>query len=455
MSEVTVAWGRDTPQARYALDVLLSLLGTTARPVADGGPATLGYGTSAAVVVPAGRQDGWDDPNPAVTSIATLPVLHRPGETPRPATEVDLGFDVLYASYACLTAPWEQVDPQNSVGTPIAAESWLARNHLLEEPLVHRYADSLGALLRGAGVPIRKREPALVLTHDVDEQFAHLFGIRESLVRLGRELRRGRPSALRRAAGLTRRLAARSRNETNERWGEWQRLLGEWDGVATFFVASFNLFDRGARRFDVAYDVRRPEVAREFRALADAGAEVGIHFSLQANASAEQVARERQRLEDALGLEIRSARHHWWSLGPDPVRTLRFHAKAGMSVDCSLGFNDRPGFRRGIAAPFRPFDRETESPLPLVCLPTTVMDRALFDGTRSFDEALESLRSLYRRTVEAGGAFVLDWHSHVLNPAVGHGAGRGLVEFVAWAREQRAPLRRPLELAAELNGQVA
>lgn len=452
MSEVTVAWGRESPRSRYALDVLLGLLGTTSRDAAAGERATIGYGAAdAAVVVPAGSQEGWDDPSPSVARVDELPVLHRPGEKPRPRTADDLGFDALYAAYACLTAPWEEVDPRNDVGTPLAAEGWPARNGLLEELLVHRYADALGALLADTGVPIRPRTPSLVLTHDVDEQFAHLFGVRESLTRLGRELRRGRPSSVRRAAGLARRVTRHARIDPNDRWAEWLVLLAEWGGAATFFVASYNLFDRGAGRFDVAYDVRRPEVVRELSALADAGAEVGIHFSLQAAVSAEQIARERSRLEEALGLEIRSSRHHWWALGTDPARTLRFHAQAGMRVDCSLGFNDRPGFRRGIAAPFRLFDRQSDTTVPLLCLPTTVMDNALCNAAHSPEEIHESLCSLYRRTAELGGAFVLDWHSHVLNPAIGYGAGLALVEFVHWAIEQGAALRRPLELAAELG----
>jgi hypothetical protein len=452
VGEVTVAWGSESPRSRYALDVLLGLLGTTSRDAAPGERATIGYGAAdAQVLVPAGPQEGWDDPSPALARVDELPVLHRPGQQPRPCAAGDLGFDALYAAYACLTAPWEEVDPQNEVGTPVASGGWPARNGVLEELLVHRYADALGVLLAETGVPIRPRKPSLVLTHDVDEQFGHLFGVRESLTRLGRDLRRGRPSSARRAAGLARRVARHARSDPNDRWAEWLVLLAEWGGAATFFVASYNLFDRGAARFDVAYDIRRPEVADELRALGDAGAEIGIHFSLQAAVSAEQIARERSRLEEALGLEVRSSRHHWWGLGVDPVRTLRFHAEAGMRVDCSLGFNDLPGFRRGIAAPFRVFDRKTGTTVPLLCLPTTVMDNALCNAAHTPEEIQESLCSLYRRTADLGGAFVLDWHSHVLNPAIAYGAGRALVEFVHWALEQGAALRRPLELAAELG----
>ena len=205
-------------------------------------------------------------------------------------------------------------------------------------------------------------------------------------------------------------------------------------------MASYNLFDAGAGRFDVAYDVRRQEVARELGALAEAGAEIGIHFSLQARDSAEQVRRERERLEEALGMPIRSSRHHWWALGERPWRTLRAHAQAAMTIDCSFGFNDLPGFRRGIAAPFRPFDPERQEALPILCLPTTAMDRCASDPA--------TLERLLEICIAAGGVLVLDWHAHVLNPAALPGAREALFHVVRLARERDVRLSTPLALAA-------
>jgi hypothetical protein len=436
---VPVAWGADSPRARYALDVLLRLLGLAARDPAPGERALLAYGPAeAAVQIPAGPQDSWDEPDPTATRVNGLSVVHRPGAVPSSP-----GGDLLFAAYACLTAPWERVDPRNEIGTPSAAGGWLDRHGVLEEPLVHRYADALGSRLSSVGVRSSRREPALVLTHDVDEHFAHLFGVREAWTRFGRELRAGRPSAVRRAAGLVRRLARRRRTDPNDRWDEWRALIAAWRGRTAFFAASYGLFDRGAARFDVAYDVRNPEVARELRSLADAGAELGIHLSLGARQSVDRVRSEINRLRDALGLEIRSSRHHWWGLGDAPWRTLRLLSDAGLRVDCSFGFNDRAGFRRGIAAPFRPFDPEREEPLRILCLPTIAMDRAVVasPGGR------ERLERVLGSCCDAGGALVLDWHAHVLNPAAMPGAREALVATVAEAERRAMPLRTPLELA--------
>jgi hypothetical protein len=437
----------DSPRARYALDVLTNLLDSTWISAAPGDDPDLVYGPGEAI--PAGPQSGWDEPDAHVTRSDGLPIVHRPGAVAaRRSGTGKLGFDALYATYACLTAPWERVDPANEVGTPIAATGFLGRHDLLEVPLVHRYADEVGALV---GRRRRPRRPVVVLTHDVDEHFRHLFAIREAVIRLGRDAAHLRPASVRRAAGLVRRVAEGRRPDPNDRWHEWAEIVRGLHGQATFFVASFNLFDRGAARYDVAYDARDERVVETFRDLAASGAEIGIHLSLGAHEGADRIRRERERLETAFGFPIRSARHHWWALGREPWRTLDAQSKAGFLVDCSFGFNDRPGFRRGIAVPFRSFDPVEEKTLGIASLPTLAMDRAIFDGARSYPEALAKLRSVYETVRNVGGALVLDWHAHVLNPVVFAGAGRGLIEFVNWALEDGAELQTPLGLSRDYD----
>ena len=437
--ELAVRVPPEATRARYALDVLLSLLGLKVRDAAAGEPADVAYGPlEARVRVPAGPQDGWDDRVPGVRRADGLAALELAPADARGDT--GLGVDLLYATYASLTAPWERDDPADEVGAPIAAEGWLARNGLLEEPLVHRYADRLGRTLREAGVDVPPRPaPLIVLTHDVDNNFGGLFGVRESWALFRRDAARGRPAAVRRALGLARRLARRG-GDPNDRFDEWASEHRRWGGRASYFVASHGLFHPEGARQDVPYDVRHPEVRRTLREAIAGGAEVGLHLSIGARESADRIRREREALEDALGQPVRSARHHWWALGPRPERTLRLHADAGLEVDCSFGWNDRIGFRRGIAAPFQPFDTEAERALPVVALPTLAMDAAV---AASGGET--GLQALYRTVAEVGGVLVLDWHAHALNPAALPGAAETLRRFLDGAVTAGARLATPLE----------
>lgn len=444
-----VRFDRGGPLAEYACGELLRLLDQPWCRVAPGDEADLVYGTDAAsaVRIPAIEpESAWDNPRPEVMTDDGLAIVHPAGSAALRRDGDGIGYDLFYAAYACLTAPWERIDPCNEVGTPIAREGWLARNGVLERPLVHEYAADLARLLR---LEMPRREAVLVLTHDVDEQFAHLFRVREARTRFVRDLRAGSPGAPRRALGFARRVLQHG-TDPNDRWAEWRGLVAEW-GPLAFNVASYNVFDDGAERYDVAYDVRDPRVAGELRKLADAGAEIGIHFSLQARRSDEQVRREVDRLEAALDLPVRSARHHWWALGRAPQTTLAAQAAAGIRVDCSFGFNDRAGFRRGIALPFRAFDHERGQPFALWSLPTTVMDKAVVSDNRSAEEAVGELERLWETVCGVGGALVLDWHAHALNPRALGGAGAVYRRFVADVIERGARISTPLALADQVD----
>jgi hypothetical protein len=444
MRRVPVDLGAAPPRAAYALDVLFGLLGIERERATAS--AVLAYGDARAPCrIVSGPQDGWDQPRPLVARVGTLPIVHLPGgPTALSLSDGAIGFDMLYAAYACLTAPWERIDPKDEVGCPIAAQGWLARNQLLREPIVHRYAEILG---RALGITPR-RGSAIALTHDVDNNFGHLFARRESAELLRRDLRAHSLAAVRRAAGLTRRVGRRAASDPNDRFGDWLRWHKDWQSRPTFFVASAGLFHPGSDRRDVPYDLRHPRVRSTLRSLADEGAEIGVHFSIGAASSAERLRRERESLEEAIGVPVRCARHHWWALGNNPETTYALHAQAGVLVDCSLGFNDRPGFRRGIAAPFPPFDPASEGPSEVWALPTIAMDAAVA-RVGAAEHALQELRGLDEIVSSVGGILVLDWHVHAANPEALPGAGDALRSFIDAKVAEGTRMLTPLAAISE------
>ena len=410
-------------RARYSLGVLLALLGLTPVDAAD---ADVSYGGRASHGLPSTPEPEWGR-IPEVTRVDGVAVLHPPGAPPARLPDADL----LYAAYAALTAPWEADDPADEVGTPLARDGFLDRNGLLGEALVHRYAAVLGERLRETP----RRSFALVVTHDVDDNFARIFARRESRERLRRELRARRATAVRRAAGLARRLV-RPPGDENDRFDDWRAWHRARGSRPAYFAASFGLFDANGHRHDVAYDVRHPDVRRVLAGAAADGAEIGVHFSIEAREGADRLRAERERLEEIIDAPVRSARHHWWALG-DATSTWAAQAEAGIALDCSLGFNDAIGFRRGICVPFRPFDETTGAALPLHVVPTLAMDAAA---------GLDELRALGRTVRDVGGALVLDWHVHAANPRALPGALEGLTAFVDETLAQGAVPRTPLEL---------
>ncbi|MDQ4082184.1 MAG: hypothetical protein M3123_04760, partial [Actinomycetota bacterium] len=146
------------------------------------------------------------------------------------------------------------------------------------------------------------------------------------------------------------------------------------------------------------------------------GAEVGLHGSYTAADDVERLSREKRRLEELAG-PVRGHRYHY--LRVDPQRNLVPLAGLGFAYDTSMGFPDAPGFRAGIAHPFRPWDRARDRPLDLVEIPLAVMDVTLGEERYlglSAAVAERRVAALLDWAAEHGGGFSLLWHSEWFDP---------------------------------------
>jgi hypothetical protein len=195
-----------------------------------------------------------------------------------------------------------------------------------------------------------------------------------------------------------------------------------------FYVAVLSSADRLSSPDDVTYDFRHPSITKALRTAVTGGWEVGLHASINAKTIFHGIEIEKRMLEDSLdGYRVRGVRHHYWAMEPQlPEQTLWSHVAAGFQYDSSLGLNDIPGFRRGMAWPFQPFDRDRGKSVPIVEIPPTLMDGGIFYRDVSHDEGHIELQRHFERAFQYGGAVVLDWHLEQLNPSRLRGAGPAL-----------------------------
>jgi hypothetical protein len=183
--------------------------------------------------------------------------------------------------------------------------------------------------------------------------------------------------------------------------------------------------------FDPSYDVMQPQIASKLRELRSAGWMIGLHQSFAAWDDAARMQQERARLEAALGASVTSCRQHW--LRFSWARTWKAQQQAGLELDTTLGFNDRPGFRVAAALRYRPWDSDIAGPLGVEVLPMVLMDSHLYDY-QPLDESGRNAQM--RRWIEEikavrGQASVI-WHTHVLSSDYGWRSGfEYLIKLVA------------------------
>lgn len=289
---------------------------------------------------------------------------------------------------------------------------------------------------------------AVALTHDVDVPWRWTrLAVRGSAARLkSHVLSRQRSPALREGRALLGMPLHRLRGtDPNWRFEELLDAERERAAVSTFFLLAGH-HDRHDGASPEIYDRLRPRLVRT---ILEGGGEIGLHGSYLAARDTSLLADEVHALE-ALGAEVRGQRYHY--LRVDPHSNLAPLPKLGVRYDSTLGFPDAPGFRSGIAHPYRPWDLGADRPLDLVEIPLAVMDVTLGEVRYlglSARKAEEPLVELLDRAAEQGGGFAILWHTDRFDRATAQGWDRLYLRLLDAVGERGGVCLSAGELAAE------
>lgn len=279
--------------------------------------------------------------------------------------------------------------------------------------------------------------PSIRLTHDVDaiqktaeirfKQTAfHLFNAARAVVR-------GRRSNAKQKLQSAARFLITSPSYNN--FAEIRRVESERGIRSTFhFYGGLPGLRRASLRrilLDPAYDVSGKELKREMMTLLAGGWSIGVHLSYDSWNNVELIRKERDAVAAACGVPVTACRQHW--LRFSWTETWRAQEAAGLRLDTTLGFNDRPGFRCGAAVVFRPWMESTQRPLELEAIPMVLMDSHFYDYRILTDE--ERRAAIFRWIAEVravAGEASVNWHVHTLAPDYGWDIGyRDLLDAMA------------------------
>ncbi|MFN8239930.1 MAG: polysaccharide deacetylase family protein [Bacteroidales bacterium] len=315
----------------------------------------------------------------------------------------DFPFDIFAASFY-LVSRYEEYLPHKADehGRFPGAASLAARNGFLMKPVVDTWAHELARAIikKFPTLAFRKNTFSSLVTIDVDQPFEYL----------GKDV-------LRNIGGLFRDFS-RKDGKASERY----RIVtkGEkdpWD-VFDFITGSINEHTADARFFfpmgDKSKYDRNPSWQNEdyrklIRKLSSAF-DFGLHPSYSSGSESGLLKTELKRLRSLTTNDINSSRFHYLLLNfPDSYRYL---LASGIVNDFSLGFHDLPGFRAGIARPFRFFDLVSDHLTDLVLTPFQFMDATLYQYMKlDCNEAGKIVNDLISETARVGGNFVSIWHN--------------------------------------------
>jgi hypothetical protein len=437
---------KNSGRAEYALGVLLEGIGLPCAPISNCSQAAIVYSTECpdnignkTLWIKCCPNDDWDTAEPPIFWENGIPWLGQKNN------QDTIAGDILYSTYGLLTGVFETDESKDQWGVPIARGSLYESTGLLQYPWIAKYCEvlycaickSFGAELQRVPLWPDNKKYAIVLSHDVDAPFSFIdTDFRKKW--LNKLLSEKRYQEFSRSVfgylgTLTKKIIGiypKYNNDPNfcfDSWMEFQRTL---HSKSAFYVATATSADKYGDNRDVNYIHSRQDIAHALHCLVDQGWEIGLHGSINAWRSEERIHSEKVALQRVMGEHsIIGVRHHYWALDDKvPERTLAMHARVGFKYDSSLGLNDAPGYRRGLAWPFNPYDKSSEIMLPIIEIPPTLMDGGIFYRDVTTNQGKKEILDHVKRTFESGGAVVLNWHLEQLNPSRLRRAGPTLVD---------------------------
>lgn len=320
---------------------------------------------------------------------------------PNGQVEGDLPFD-LFAMTFYLATRYEEYLPfeADQHGRFSARQSISFQLGFLRQPILHHWGRRLSAMLQEKfpALVIPPKKFRIELTYDIDHAWAYRNkGWGRALGSLAKDMVTGNYKILadKWAVFMGR------RKDPFDVFDQWMELP-----VSTrffFLLGDWGPFDKNIPWQNGALQKLIQRIAARFP--------VGIHPSYQSQQTGlPLLEKEISRLHQITGEIVKQSRQHFLLLRfPDNYRRL---LALGIQHDFSLGYADQPGFRAGLAMPFRWYDLEKEEITSLTIHPFQVMDVTLREYLHLDPvQGLRVMQQLKSEVETTGGVFCVLWHN--------------------------------------------
>jgi hypothetical protein len=158
------------------------------------------------------------------------------------------------------------------------------------------------------------------------------------------------------------------------------------------------------------YDFKK--IAKDLQILKQNNKDIGLHGGFGTHNDAIKLKDEKEKLEKIIEKPVYGIRQHFLKF--EFPNTWITQNEAKILYDTTVGFNDKIGFKIGMALPFFPPDRDL-NPLPLIELPLIIMDAAVWTGLKLTEAtALQIIQQIRDIIKQNYGLLTILWHNNVL-----------------------------------------
>jgi hypothetical protein len=332
----------------------------------------------------------------------------------------DLPFDIFAASFFLVSRYEEYLEfKPDEYGRFPASASLAYRSGFLSIPVVDLWTRewSKTMVVKFQNLVFRKNKFTSLVTIDVDQPFEYL----------GKDVFRSLGGMIKDIGRNTGRAGDRYRTVTHGGKDPWDVFDYISDTIKRSGSAARFFIPTGDRS---QYDKNPSWSNEDFRILVKkivSGFGFGLHPSFHASENREKLKTEYDRLKKITSTETPSSRFHFVRVKmPLSYQNLEV---TGITEDYSMGYPDEPGFRAGVARPFRFYDIERETETSLMVFPFQVMDGTLLQYKKlGPEESAAIISGMIGETRKAGGTFISIWHNTTLLDNPGQKEWRNLFE---------------------------
>lgn len=203
-------------------------------------------------------------------------------------------------------------------------------------------------------------------------------------------------------------------------------------------VATWHFYADPRRRslrqwfFDPGYSIQSPSLRRLLDQVNKAGHRIGLHPGFDSWDSDQKIAAARDQLEQVSGLTVTQCRQHWLRFSWQ--HTWHSQVTAGLQLDTTLMFNDRPGFRTSTAISWQPWSSSSQAAHVLTVLPTVLMDSHCYDyQSMNPEQRQQAIKHWLGECRAVHGQMALLWHPHTMSED--YGWLEGFKETIAAIRQ--------------------
>lgn len=170
--------------------------------------------------------------------------------------------------------------------------------------------------------------------------------------------------------------------------------------------------------FDPGYAVSQSRVQELIKKIEQQNGIVGLHPTYDAWNDPKIIVQQSKHLSSVRGKPITSCRQHWLRFSWQS--TWAAQEAAGLTLDTTLMFNDRAGFRNSAALVWNPWNQNTQEVHQISVQPSVFMDSHFYDyHALNSAQRTKQIRHWIEKVQNVHGQIAVLWHPHTLTKDYG------------------------------------